>query len=162
MRDQRHVHRFLNGVGGQHRKAGLAAAHDVAVVAEDRQRMIRQRARAHVEHGGQQLAGDLVHVRDHEQQALGRGERRRQRAGGQRAVNGARGARLGLHLRHMDGLSEQVFAIMRRPLVRNFRHRGRRGDRVDRRHVAERIRDMADGGIAVDGHFRGHWNYLLM
>ena len=116
MGDERHVLRLLNGVGSQHRKAGLAAGHHVGVVAEDRQRVVSQRTSAHVEDAGQKLAGDLVHVRDH-----------------------------------------QILAIVRSPVVRDFRHRGRRGDRVDRCHFAERISDVADSSIAVNGHFLSHW-----
>ena len=51
---------------------------------------------------GQQLAGDLVHVGDHQQQALGGGVGGGQGTGGQRAVDGAGGAGLGLHLHHLD------------------------------------------------------------
>ena len=47
---------------------------------------------------GQLLAGDLVHVGDHQQQALGGGVGGGQGAGGQRAVHRAGGAGLGLHL----------------------------------------------------------------
>ena len=57
--------------------------------------------------------------------------------------------------------AEQVLAIMRSPVIRNFRHRGRRGDRVDRGHVTKRIRDVADSSIAVNGHFlNSHWYNL--
>ncbi len=45
-----------------------------------------------------QLARDLVHVRQHQQQALRRGEGRRQRAGLERPVDRAGGAALALHL----------------------------------------------------------------
>jgi hypothetical protein len=45
-----------------------------------------------------QLAGDLVHVGDHQQQTLAGGEGRRQRAGLQRAVHRAGGAAFRLHL----------------------------------------------------------------
>ena len=153
VRDQRHVGRLLHGVGGQHRKAGLAAGHDVAVVAEDVQGMIRQRAGGDVEHARHQLAGDLVHVRDHQQQALGSGERGGHRARGQGAVHGAGSARLGLHLSHADLLAEQVQAAMGGPLVGDLSHGGRGRDRIDSGHVAECIGDMADGGVAVNGKF---------
>jgi hypothetical protein len=46
----------------------------------------------------QQLARDLVQVRDHQQQPLRRREGRRQRAAEQPAVHGAGHAPLGLHL----------------------------------------------------------------
>ena len=119
--------------------------------------MVSQRTGAHVEDAGQQLAGDLVHVRDHQQQALRRGERRGERAGLQRAVHGTGSAGFGLHLSDADRLTKKILAIVRSPVVRDFRHRGRRGDRVDRCHFAERISDVADSGIAVNGHFLSHW-----
>ena len=50
-----------------------------------------------------QLAGDLEHVGQHQQQALGRREGRRQRAGLQRAMHRAGGAALALHLLHDRG-----------------------------------------------------------
>ena len=158
VRHQRHVGRLLHGVGGQHRKAGLAAGHDVAVIAKDVQRVIRQRARGDVEHARHQLAGDLVHVRDHQQQTLGSGERGGHRAGGQGAVHGARGARLRLHLGHADRLAEQVETPVGGPLVGHLGHGGRRGDRVNGGHVAECIRDMTDGGVAVNGKFDAQRN----
>ena len=156
MRNQRHILRFLNRVGSDHGKAGLTAGHNVGMVTENRKRMISQRTGTHVENARKQLAGDLVHVRDHQQKALGRREGRRQRARLQRAVHGAGRAGFGLHLRNADLLSKQVHSIMRCPIVCDFGHRRRRGDRVDRCHIAERISDMADGCIAVYGHFFGH------
>ena len=77
-------------------------------------------------------------------------------------MHGAGGAGFGLHLGDADRLAEQVHAVMRGPVIRNFRHRGRRGDGVDRGHVAERIRDVADSSIAVNGHFLSHWYNLPM
>ena len=157
VRNQSHVLRFLNGVGSQHGETGLTASHDVRMIAEDGQRVVSQRTGAHMENARQQLASDLVHVRDHQQQALGRGERRGERAGLQRAMHSTGGTGFGLHLSDADSLTEQVLTIMRSPVIRNFRHRGRRGDRVDRCHFAERISDVADSGIAVNGHFLCHW-----
>ena len=56
VRDGRHVVRFLHRVRAEHREAGLAAGHDVGVVAEDRQRVRRQRARRDVHRERRQLA----------------------------------------------------------------------------------------------------------
>ena len=103
VRHRGHVVRFLHRVRAQEREAGLAAGHHVGVVAEDRQRVRRERARGHVHHERRQLAGDLVHVGDHQQQALRRREGRRERAGLQRAVHGAGGAGFRLHLRRARG-----------------------------------------------------------
>ena len=161
MGDQRHIMGFLNGVTRQHGEPGLPAGHDVAVVSENVQGMIRQRAGAHMEHRGGQLTADLVHIRDHQQQALAGGKCGGQSAGGQRSVHGTGGAGFTLHLGDFHGLSEQVLPVVRSPFIRNFRHGGRRSNGVDGCHIAERVRDMADGGIAVNGDFDGHGYYLL-
>ena len=94
VRDRGHVVRFLHRVRAQQREAGLAAGHHVGVVAEDRQRVRGERPRRHVHREGRQLARDLVHVGDHQQQALRGREGRRERARLQRAVDGAGRARL--------------------------------------------------------------------
>ena len=109
-----------------------------------------------MEDRGRQFAGDLVHVRDHQQQALGRGERRGQGAGGQGAVHSAGGTGFGLHFGDTDRLSEQILPVMCSPFIGNFRHGGRRSNGIDSCHIAERIRNVADGGIAVNGQFDGH------
>ncbi len=65
----------------QHRPPGLTGAHDIGVVTEDRECVGGDRSGGDVDHGRRELAGDLVHVGQHQQQALGRGEGRRQRPG---------------------------------------------------------------------------------
>ena len=72
------VVRLLHAAGGEHRPAGGAGVHHVAVVAEDRQGVRGDRAGGDVDRARRQLAGDLEHVRHHQQQALRRGERRGQ------------------------------------------------------------------------------------
>ena len=69
VRDGGQVHDLLDVALGEHGEAGLAAGHDVGVVAEDVQRAWK---RYGPRHGTpRQLLGcDLVHVGDHEQQAL--------------------------------------------------------------------------------------------
>ena len=156
MGNQGHVVRFLDRVAGQHGETGLAAGHNVAVITENVQRVIGQGAGADMEDRGRQFAGDLIHVGDHQQQALGRGEGGGQSAGGQGAVHSAGGAGFGLHFRNANSLAEQVLPVMGGPFVRDFRHGGRRGDGVDGCHIAERICNVADGGIAVNGQFDGH------
>ncbi len=152
MRDQREVHDLLHGCGCEERKTGLAACHHVAVIAEDRERMRCERTGGYVEHAGKQLAADLVHVGNHQKQALRRRKGRRQRAGFERAVHSARCARLGLHFRDADLLSEQVQAAVCCPLVCDFRHRGRRGDRINCGNIGECVCDMRSSGIAIDRH----------
>ena len=117
VRDRREVVRLLHRFGAEHREAGLAAGHHVGVVAEDRQRVRGEGARRHVHGEGRQLARDLVHVGDHQEQSLRGREGRRQRTGLQRAVHGARGAGLRLHLDDIRDVTPEVFASLARPLV---------------------------------------------
>ena len=143
------IHDLL-GVGlAQHGKAGLAAGHDVGVVAEDVQRVGGQGTGGHVEHGGQQLTGQLVHVGDHEQQALGGGVGGGQRARGQGAVDGARRAGLRLHLDDLDGGAEDVLAALGSPLVHIVGHGAGGSDGVDARHLGKGVGHMGGRGVAV-------------
>ena len=107
------VHDLLNVGLRQHGEAGLTAGVHVAVVAENAQRVGRDRTGGNVEHAGQKLAGDLVHVGDHQQQALRGGVGGGQRTGVERAVHGAGGAGFGLHLRNLDGGAEDVLPTLR-------------------------------------------------
>ena len=64
------VHNLLHRAFGKHGETGLAARHYILVVAEDRQCVRGQRTRRHMEYARQKLAGYLVHIGNHEQQAL--------------------------------------------------------------------------------------------
>ena len=145
------VHDLLDVALGQHGKAGLAAGHDVGVVAEDVQRVGGDGARRHVEDAGQALAGNLVHVGNHEEQALGG------RVGGgegtstQRAVDGACGTGLGLHLDDAHGRAEDVLQALGRPLVDMVGHGAGRRDGVDARDLGEGVRHPGCRLVAVHG-----------
>ena len=147
------VHDLLRVALGEHREAGLAAGVDVGVVAEDVQRVGGDGTGRNMEDARQQFAGELIHVGDHEQQALGGGIGGGQGAGGQRAVHGARRARLGLHLHDLDGGAEDILTACGGPLVDVVGHRAGRRDRVDPRYLGKRIADMRCRGIAVHGEF---------
>ena len=151
MRDQRQVHRLLHRVRTQHGPSRRAAEHHVGVVAENRQRMRGQGAGRYVKHGRRQLAGNLVHVRDHQQQSLRRGKRRGQRSRLQRAVHRPGRAAFALHLDHVRHAAPGIGHVLRRPLVRPLAHRRRRGDRVNRDHLARPVGDIGDGFIGVHG-----------
>ena len=100
LRDQRQVVCLLDARRGEQREAGLPHRHHVGVIAEDRQALRRERPGGHVQDRGGELPGDLVHVGDHQQQALRRGERGGQGPALQRAVQRPRRAALALHLDH--------------------------------------------------------------
>ena len=148
-RDRGEVVRLLHVGGAEQREAGAARGHDVAVVAEDRERVRRDRARGDVHDERRQLAGDLEHVREHQEQALRRRERRRQRARLERAVHGACRAGLRLHLDDPRDVAPEVRLALRRPLVRELAHRRCGGDRVDGDDLARLVRDEGRGFVPV-------------
>ena len=110
-------------------------------------RVRRDGAGGDVDHGGRELAGDLEHVRQHQQQALRGGERGRHRTGLERAVERARGARLRLHLDHFGHRSPQVRASFGGPRVGVLAHRRRGRDRVDRDHFRQGVGDRAAASL---------------
>ena len=122
VRDGGHVHSLLYAPGGEHRKPRHARGHNVAVVAEDGEGVPRDGPGRDVEDARHQLPRDLEHVGYHQQQPLGCRERGGQRSCRQGPVHGARGAPLGLELRDLDGLPEDVFAPVSRPFVDQLGH----------------------------------------
>ena len=132
--NRREIHHFLHAAFGQHRKTGLAAGHDVRVVAEDVQCVAGKRTGADMEDTGKQFTGDLVHVRDHQQQALGSRIGGGQGTGVQRAVHGAGSAGLSLHFLHLDGASENILPAGGGPLVNVVCHRAGGRDGIDCRN----------------------------
>ena len=123
LRDQREVVGLLHRSRREQCEAGLAGGHHIGVVAEDREALCGERPGCDVQHGGRQLAGDLVHVRDHQQQPLRRGERRRERSALQCAVQRAGGTTLALHLDDARHGSPDVRSPLARPLVGQLGHR---------------------------------------
>ena len=150
LRHQRQIVGLLHRGRGQQRETRLAHRHHIGVIAEDRQPLRRQRASGHVQHHRGQLAGDLVHVRDHQQQPLGGGERRRQRTALQRTVQRARRPRLALHLHHRRHGAPHVGLPVARPFVRQLGHRRGRRDRVDAADLVAPVGDRRRRLVAVD------------
>ena len=157
MGDHRHIVGFLHRVGAEHRETGLAAGHHVAVVAENAETLTCEGARGDVEHGRRKLTRDLVHVGDHEEETLRRRECRRKRTRGERTMNRTGCAAFGFHLDHARNRAPDVLLCVSGELIAGFRHRRRRGDRVDRRHFGTREGDLGRGGVAVDHDLLGHY-----
>ena len=149
MCDRGQIHNFLHAALDQHCKAGLAASHNVAVITEDVQGLGSNGTCRNIEHAGQLLSSDLVHVGDHQQQALRSGEGGGNSTCTQRAVDSTSGAGLGLHLNDLDLIAEDVLLAGCRPLVHRVSHRRRRGNGVDGSHVRVGIRYMGGSGIAI-------------
>ena len=152
VRDQRQVLRLLHRRRAKHCPAGRARGHHIAVIAEDRQRLCRERSRGDVKHGRRQFAGDLVHVRDHQQQSLRGSERRAERAGLKRTVNHSGSAAFALHLDHGRNRAPQILHAGCRPRVRPFAHRRCRRNRINRNHLVERVSDARHRFIRIQ-HF---------
>ena len=148
--DEGDVHGLLDVVGGEEGPAGHAGRHDVLVVAVDREGVGGDGAGRDVEDGRGALAGDLVHVRDHEEEALGGGEGRREGSRGEGPVHGAGGSGLGLELDDLGHGAPDVLAALGGELVGEFAHVRGGGDRVDGDHFAERVGYVGGGGVAVD------------
>ncbi len=157
------VHGFLDRSGRQERPACLAAGHHVAVVAEDREGVRRDGPRADVEHGRGELSGDLEHVGYHEEEALRRGEGRREGSGLEGAVDRAGSSAFALHLDDRGDRPPDVLFSLRRPLVRPFAHVGRGRDRVDRAHFAAMVSRIGRSLVPVDRNFfPGHFLLLFL
>ena len=136
------VHNFLRVGLGKHCKTGLTAGINVGVITVNVQRVGCHGTCGNMEDGRQKLTGNLVHIRDHQKQALGSRVGCGQRTRCQRTVNGTCGTCLGFHFDHLDSVSENVFQSCCRPLVNIVRHRAGRGNRIDSRDLGERITDV--------------------
>ena len=157
MCDDREVHDLLDARLGEHGAARLACGHDILVVAEDVQGVGSECARGDVKDARQQLAGYLVEIRDHQQEALGSRVRRRQCTGLQRAVHSAGSAGLGLQLDDLDLLAEEILRSLGSHFIYMLSHRRGRRDRVNRRDVGESIGDVGGSCVAVHGfHLFAH------
>ena len=147
--DSAHVHNFLGVGGSQHRETGLAAGHYVGVVSEDGQAVYGQGTGGYVEYAGEQFACDLVHVGDHQKQALGSGVGRGQRASLQGTVDRTGCTGFGLHLDHLDLLAEDVLTAFGRPFVHHFCHGGAGRDREDTGDFGKCVGYVRCRGISV-------------
>ena len=127
------------------------------MVTEDVQRVGGNGTRGNMEHAGELLGSDLVHIGDHQQQALRRRVGGRQSAGAEGAVHRAGRAGLGLHLDDLHAGAEDVLQSVGAPLVNKVGHGARGGDGVNRGNFAERIGYMRGSVITVHGlHFSCH------
>ena len=152
------VHDFLRVGLGQHGEAGLTGGVNVAVVTEDVQGLGGDGTGRHVKDAGQLLGCDLVHVGDHQQQALGSGEGGGDGTGTKGTVHSTGSTGFGLHLNNLDLVAEDVLQAGSAPLVHRISHGAGRSDGVDGSHIGERIGYVRRSGIAVhrlfcSGHF---------
>ena len=71
-----------------------------------------------------QFSGDFVHVRQHQHQALRRGEGRGQCTSLQGAMDRTGGTAFVLHFHHGGHMAPDIRNITGGPFIRQFRHRG--------------------------------------
>ena len=119
-----------------------------------------ERAATCMTHGGQ-LAGDLVHVGDHQQQALGRGEGGGQAAALQGSVERSGGAAFALHFDDFGNGSPDVGFAFGGPLIAELAHRGGRSNGIDSNNFVGLMRDVGGGFVAVDGHLNSSHEPVL-
>ena len=143
------VHRLLRVIRYQEIEAGGTGSHHVLMVAKDRECLGCQGARRYVEHAGQHLAGNFIHIRNHEQQTLRRSEGRCQGTSLQRTVHRTGGTGLTLHLCDRRDIAEHIFLAVRYPLVEQFCHSGRGCDGVNSSVLAEQICGMSSCVVTV-------------
>ena len=149
MGDKPEIHGLLRVVGTEEGEACLTGRHDILMVAEDGQRMGGQGTGSNMEDPGEEFAGNLVHVGNHEQQTLRGGKGGGQRTSGKAAVYGACGTCFGLHFPYGHGLPHEILHALGGPLIYMFTHHGRRRDRVDGGSIAQRIGDVCSGVVAI-------------
>ena len=158
------IHNFLRICLSEHCKTGLTASINVRVVAEDVKCVRSYAACRNVEHAWKQLAGDLVHIRDHEEKTLRSSIGCGKSTSVQRTVNCTGCTGFGLHLLNLNGSTENVLDTLSGPLINIVCHRAGRCDWVDTSNFREGIRNICGSVVTVHGFhfsFDCHRNDLL-
>ena len=143
------VHDFLNVGLAQHGETCLAAGHDVRMVTEDAEGVGCEGTGGYMKDTGEKFAGDLVHVRNHQQKTLGCGVGRREGACIQAAVNSTCCTGFCLHFLHFNSAAEKILSACCGPLIHIVSHRAGRGDRVDCCYFCECVGNMSGSVVAV-------------
>jgi hypothetical protein len=87
------------------------------VIAKNRECVGGDGASGDVNHSGSKFARDLVHIGDHQQKALRRGEGRSQRTGLEGAMERPRGATFALHFHDLWNGAPDILAAFDHPLI---------------------------------------------
>ena len=147
--DQRGVHHLLYRVGGEHGKTGGPCRHHIAVIAKDRQGLGRQRAGRDMEYRRAQFTGDLVHIRQHQQQPLGGGEGGAERTALQCPVDRPGSSAFALHLDNLRHAAPDIGLALGRPGVGIFTHRRGRCNGVDGNDFIGEMGNTGGGFVAI-------------
>ncbi len=155
--DESIIHNLLNRVRREHCEPCGPGSHDVAVVAEDGECLGGKGPGGNMEHGGCQLAGDLEHIRDHQQETLRSREGGRERSGLQRTMHRSGRSPFALHLGDRRDCPPEVFSPLSRPLIGPFPHVRGGGDGVNCDDFTQFVSNIRGGFVAVDrDHFPFH------
>ena len=143
------IHSLLGRGGCQQGEAGLTDAHDVAMVTEDTQRVNTECPGRDVEYAGEHFACDLIHIGNHQQQALRSCIGGGQGAGLQGAVDCTGSAALRLHLHDLYRLAEQILFTVGSPFVYMLCHRRGRRDGENTCNFRKGVRDICRRLVTV-------------
>ena len=119
------------------------------MVTEDAQCVNAECPRRDVEYAGEHFACDLIHIGDHQQQALRSCIGGGQGTGLQGAVDCTGGTVLGLHLHNLHRLAEQILFAVGSPFVYMLCHRRGRRDGENTRNLRKGVRDICRRLVAV-------------
>ena len=146
------IHNFLHAAGREHGKTRLPAVHHVAVVTEDGHSVSSHGTGCYMNDTGLAGTADAVQNGDHQHQTLRRCKGSGQRAGLQGTVHSADGACFRLHFHQRYRLGEEIFATVCGPLVRFFRHRRGRCNRINCCDFGECVGYICCSFVAVYDH----------
>ena len=118
------IHNFLHRRLAEHCCACLAACIHIRMISEDVQRMGCHATCRYIEYARKPLAGNLVKIRNHQQQSLGCRIGGSQSACCQGAMHRSCCTCFGLHLSNLYSLSENILSSLGCPFVRSFCHNG--------------------------------------
>src|SRR5689334_286907 len=101
-------------------------------------------------HRRSQFSGNLIHVWNHQQQALSGGKCGGQRAALQSAVQGTGGPSFTLHFYNPRHRGPDICTPLRRPLIRQLTHGGRWSDWINSNNFIGFVGDVGGSFIPVN------------
>ena len=113
VRNRSEIHDFLRIGLGEHSKTRLPTGHDIGMIAKNTKSVRSDGTRSYVKDARELLGRNLIHVGNHEQQALRSGIRCSQGARAKSTVNGAGSACFRLHLDDTYTRAKHIFLALR-------------------------------------------------
>ena len=147
--NSREVHHFLYRTFAKHSETCLTASHHVAVVTEDTEWVAGNGTCRNVEYRWEQLARNLVHVRNHQKKTLRSSEGGSERTCLERTVYSTCCTSLRLHFLYENCVAEEILATCNCPLIHVLSHWRRWSDGVDGSHLGEHVCYMSRSGVTI-------------